>query len=407
MPVRDGLVKRGNTWSFVIRVKDPATGRSKPKWVGRFSTREEAAEARDVARVAARRGEFVNRSGLTVADYLRTWLDGHALEVRPRTLAGYREMIERYVVPNIGSMRLQSVRPMTLTKLYIELLDGGGVDGRPLSRRTVQYVHATLRKAFNDAMRIEGVLSSNPAERAKRPRSDRGTVERVDVWDAARLRLFLELVADHRWFALYRLAAYSGARRGELLALRWADVDWSARSIRIRASAGMVDNERLEGTTKSGRERTVALDDETLAVLRAHRKQQARNQAVAGEAWEDSGLVFVNGLGQPIYPTSPYARMVKTVQEYTETNSAKPHDHQALALPHARFHDLRHVHATLLLKAGVPVHVVAARLGHADPSVTLRVYAHVIPEQAAEVADRFASLMSDRDGSAGASGSGA
>lgn len=305
-------------------------------------------------------------------------------------------MIENYIVPNIGHMRLQQVRPMTLTKLYADLLDHGGKDGQPLSRRTVNYVHATLRKALNDAVQVEGLLPSNPALRAKKPKS-KGHAQAPDVWDAAQLRLFLGLVKDHQWFALYRLAAYSGARRGELLALRWSDVDSTGKSIRVRASAGLVENQRLEGATKSGRERRVSLDDVTLAALKAHRKEQMKNQAVAGEAWEDTGLVFVNGLGKPIYPTAPTQRLAKTIEEYAAINEAKPKAARGPALPHIRFHDLRHVHATLLLKAGVPVHVVAARLGHADPSVTLRVYAHVIPEQAAEVADRFADLVDQED----------
>ena len=395
--MKDGIIKRGNLWYFVIRVKDPLTGKSKPKWVGGFATKDEAEEQRDEARVAARRGEFVDRSDISVALYLADWLGAHALEVRPATLSGYRQMIENYVIPNIGNMRLQQVRPMTLTKLYVDLLDHGGKDGKPLSRRTVNYVHATLRKALNDAVHVEGILPNNPALRAKKPKS-KGQSQAPDVWDAAQLRLFLGLVKDHQWFALYRLAAYSGARRGELLALRWSDVDWTGKSIRIRASAGLVENERLEGSTKSGRERRVSLDAETLDALKAHRKRQMHDQSVAGEAWEEtSGLVFVNGLGRPIYPTAPTQKLAKTIEEYAETNEAKPKATRGPSLPHIRFHDLRHVHATLLLKAGVPVHVVAARLGHADPSVTLRVYAHVIPEQAAEVADRFADLVDQDD----------
>jgi integrase len=333
----------------------------------------------------------VNRSEISVAGYLRDWLDTHALEVRPATLAGYRYQAERYVIPHIGHLRVQALRPMTLTKLYIDLLDHGGKNGRPLSHRTVNYVHATLRKALNDAVHVDGLLSTNPAIKAKRPKVKRTTVH--DVWDADQLRIFLEQVKDHPWFPLYRLAAYSGARRGELLALKWADVDSASSSIRIRASAGMVENVRIEGTTKSGRERRVSLDEQTIAALREHRKRQMDQQVLAGPAWEDSGLVFTTGLGRPVYPTSVYARLVRAVSDYNAANGAKAKEKQGPPLSRSRFHDLRHVHATLLLKAGVPVHVVAARLGHADPSITLRVYAHVIPEQAAEVADRFAALM--------------
>lgn len=246
--LKDGVMKRGKTWSYVIRVIDPDTGRSKPKWVGGFATEDDAKDARDEARRAARRGEYVDRSAITVKEYLGDWLDAHALEVKPRTLDGYRYLIRQYGEPRIGHMRLQAVRPTTLSGLYRDLLASGGRNGGKLSRRTVDYVHAVLRKALNDAVRSDQLLSSNPAERAKRPRREhRGP---IDVWSPDELRQFLDLMSEHRLFAFCRLAAYSGARRGELLNLRWPDIDWDAPAIRIRGSVGMVAGERVEGTTK-------------------------------------------------------------------------------------------------------------------------------------------------------------
>ena len=172
--LRDGVMKRGNTWSFVIRVTDERTGVSKPKWAGGFATEAAAKEARDSARVAARQGVYVDRSRITVTQYLDDWLDAHAMEIKPATLSTYRYLVTHYVDPHIGRMRLQSVRPTTLSGLYRDLLVHGGKEGRPLSRATVDYVHAILRKAFNDAVRSEQLLVTNPAERAKRPRG--GTV---------------------------------------------------------------------------------------------------------------------------------------------------------------------------------------------------------------------------------------
>jgi integrase len=400
--LRDGVMKRGKTWSYVIRVTDPATGLSKPKWVGGFPTEDEAKAARDEARRAARRGEYVDRNAVTLDAYLSDWLDAHALEVKPRTLDGYRYLVRQYVSPRIGHLRLQAIRPSTLSGLYRDLLTSGGRGGKPLSRRTVDYVHAVLRKAFNDAVRSEQLLSSNPAERAKRPRREsKGPTE---VWSADDLRRFLDLMSGHRLFAFYRLAAYTGARRGELLNLRWTDVDWNAPAVRIRGSVGMVAGERVEGTTKGGRERVVSLDAGTVDVLRAHRRRQLDDLSVAGGSWVDTGHVFTTGLGLPVYPDTVSQLMAKVIKAYNEPEDteAKP----ARPLPHARLHDLRHVHATMLLLAGVPVHVVADRLGHADPSITLRVYAHVIRQHAAGIADVFAAAVDqvdedqDDDGSA-------
>lgn len=116
---------------------------------------------------------------------------------------------------------LQTLRPVTLSNLYRELLASGGVNGRPLSRRSVDYVHAVLRKALNDAVRSEQLLLSNPAERAKRPRREPQT--KGTIWTADQLRVFLDVVAEHRLGAFYWLAAHRSARRGELLNLRWSD----------------------------------------------------------------------------------------------------------------------------------------------------------------------------------------
>ena len=221
--LRDGVVKRGQSWSYVVRIFDQEKGRTRPRWVGGFPSEVAAKAARDEARVRALHGEYVDRSGVTVEAYLRDWLVSHSVAVKPKTTAGYRELAERYVIPHIGRMRLQAVGPVTLSRLYRDLLDGGGMGGRPLSPRTVEMVHRMLSKAFRDAVRIDQLIPSNPVERATRPRVE-GAEPKV-IWSASELKLFLDFVSHHRLGAFYRLAAYTGARRGELLHLRWSDVD--------------------------------------------------------------------------------------------------------------------------------------------------------------------------------------
>lgn len=388
--LRDGIMKRGGTWYYVIRVKDPETGQSKPKWVGGFATEEEAKAARDEARVTARRGDYIDRNAITVGEYLDEWIEAHAMEIKPRTLKDYRMIIRLYVKPYIGRMRLQAVRPMTITKLYRDLLTSGGRDGKGLSARSVVYVHAVLRKAFRDAVNVDQLIAYNPVERAKRPKHQ--YAEPGTVWTPAQLRIFLTLARPHRLYAFFHLAAYTGARRGELLNLRWADVDFDGKAITISGSAGMVDGKRVEGTTKSGRTRVVSLDEETVAVLREHRRKQAAERLIAGDEWRgtENGHVFVTGWGEPIYPDTVTQLIRDLVRAYNEPKSGpKPKE----PLPYARLHDLRHLHATTLLLAGVPVHVVAARLGHADPAITLRVYAHIIRAAEARAAEVFAETI--------------
>ena len=248
--LRGGVIKRGNTWSYVVRVTDRHTGISRPRWVGGFASEEAAKSARDEARRRARRGEYVDRNSITVAEYLDQWLAAHSLEIKPKTLAGYRWLVERYVIPRLGSMRMQTVRPSHLSVLYRDLLDGGGRNGRALSRRTVDAVHAVLRKAFNDAVVSEQILESNPVLRAKRPRSVRGEADQV--WSPVELGRFLEHAQSHRLYAFFHLAAFTGARRGELLNLSWSDVDLAGGSIVITGSASVI-----EGGESSERRRAV------------------------------------------------------------------------------------------------------------------------------------------------------
>jgi integrase len=315
---RDGVIKRGGSWSYVIRVPDPATGVSKPKWVGGFDTEEAAKAARDEARIRARRGEFVNRSTSTVAAYLAEWVEAHASTVKPKTLAGYRHDIDHYIVPLIGRMRLQALRPAVISKLYRELAAHGGLDGRPLSATTVSHILRTLRKALADAVDVEQLLATNPAARSKRPRNSQA--EPIQVWTVEQLGSYLDTARAHRLFAFYRLAAYTGARRGELLYLRWSAVDLDAAEVTFGGSTAVIRGQRVEGTTKGGRSRTISLDRDTVALLREHRRQQAEERLAAGSAWNDTGgLVFVSRWGEPLYPDTVTALMAKLINQHNKS----------------------------------------------------------------------------------------
>ena len=371
VPVKDGVVRRGSTWSYVIRVTNQTTGVSRPKWVGGFQTEATAKAARDKARVAARRGEYVDQSRTTVATYLEEWLAGHAASVKPKTWAGYRDDLRRYVIPHVGRMRLQAIRPATLSKLYVDLLKGGGRGGRPLAVLTVRHVHRTLRKALNDAVLIDGVLASNPARLAKLPKETRRVTR--TMWTAEDLDAFLESISGHRLHAFYRVAAFTGARRGEVLHLRWSDIDLEGGVIRFEGSTGVVDGERINGTTKGGRSRVVGIDQGTARILERYALAQVADRELAGPEWRSSDLVFTSQLGNPLHPDTVTQLMPKLIEAHNRPSTPGRRNHPAETLPgpehqlpHVRLHDLRHLHATLLLLEGVPVHVVANRLGHSD-----------------------------------------
>ncbi|MCG5215436.1 site-specific integrase [Streptosporangium sp. KLBMP 9127] len=213
------------------------------------------------------------------------------------------------------------------------------------------------------------------------------------MWTTAQLRTFLKAAEGHRLFAFFRLAAYSGARRGELLNLRWTHIDLDNAHVHIAGSTAVIDGERVEGTTKSGRSRIVPIDPNTVDILRDHKKRQEAERALLGDDWRgNDDYVFVTGWGEPIYPDTVTGLMRDFINARNNPKQGDPPDEP---LPLARLHDLRHIHATTLLLAGVSVHVVAARLGHADPAITLRVYAHVIRSAESAVADIFAQAIDD------------
>ena len=380
--LRDGIIRRGSTYSYVVRVPDPSSGKTRPRWVGGFATASEAKAARDLARVSARRGSYVDRSSLTVGEYLGEWLAGH-VEVKPKTHLEYGKIIRLYLNPRIGPVRLQGLRPAEISRLYKDLLEGGGRGGAPLSPRSVEYTHAVLHRALSDAAREHQLITSNPAAVAKRPwkaaRRDSGATRTSDmtVFDSQSLRRFLDAAAEHRLHAFFRLAAYTGARRGELLNLRWNDIDFTTGDVTLSGSVAVVGGQRIEGTTKSDRGRLVRVDAGTIAALRDHRRRQVEERLAASSLWrDDADLVFRRQDGAALFPDT--------------VSQLMPRFCQASGVPRLRLHDLRHTHATTLLLAGVAPHVVADRLGHRDATVTLRIYAHVLRRHAAAVGDVFA-----------------
>ena len=250
-------------------------------------------------------------------------------------------------------------------------------------------MHTILHKALADAVDA-GLLVGNPAERARPPTAKQAKPPEMHPWDRQQLRTFLDWSAarDDDLHPAWLTLAMTGARRGELLALRWGDVDFDASTITIRRSAGVVKDhgagERIViGAPKSAKARLIDIDPYTNAVLRTHRRARAELSLVLTRS---DALVFGDMEGHVRHPER-FGR---------EWRRQLAHAQDALGdgtLPTIRLHDLRHTHATLLLRDGVPVKVVSERLGHASPVITLTIYQHVVPGMQREAAERFAALV--------------
>lgn len=379
--VKNGIVFSGKSWSYVIRVPDPITGKTKPAWFGGFDTAINAKLARDKARVAVGQRDYIAPIKLTVGEYLTAWIDAHARKIKPTTLNRYRELIKDYLVPRLGSIKLQELKPLHIEQFYNSMAEQVGVAGRHLAPRTSRQAGAILKTALKQAVEVENLITINPATRVKLPKSNSVT---PTPYNFSELKQFLEIARSHRLYFYFRLSAYTGARRGELLALKWSDFD--GKTINLTKNRTSIGNEVIEqNTTKGGNngQRRVPLDNETIEQFKEHKTKQlddARKLMKLG-AWNNTGYVFTQENGLPLYTNTVsdlYRKLIKKA-----------------GLRHNRLHDLRHAHATELLRLGEPLHVVANRLGHRDAMVTATIYAHVSSEQAETASERFASASRD------------
>ena len=375
--MRGSTRKRGATWTCYWDLPaDPTTGDRRQASKGGFRTQKDAQRHLASVVVAVGEGTYVEASKQPLARFLvDEWLPGISATVRPLTVDRYRSITRRYVTArDIGAVPLRNLNAGHFNALYAALEADG------LSIATRRLTHAVLRRSLNDAVRW-GKLARNPATAADPPSLPRS---RAQSWSARELRSFLVHVADDRLFALWRLAATTGMRRGELLGLPWQLLDLDGRRLRVEQQLVPTRGGCTFGPPKSQRsERTVALDATTLDALRRHRELQTLERDLAGPAYADHDLVFADELGRPIYPSRLAEWFVKA--------------RKAAGIPVGSLHILRHTSATLALTATppVPLHVVAGRLGD-DPKTVLATYAHLLPHSDAMAAEAVAAALVDK-----------
>jgi integrase len=271
-------------------------------------------------------------------------------------------------------VKITDLRPTHIENFYSYYTTNNGVNGQVLAPSTVAQCGAILKKALKYAVEVEGLMSFNPATRVPLPK---GAGKSNNPWSMDELNSFLDVASEHRLYFFFRLSAFTGARRGELLALRWSDFDGKSIMItKSRLEVAGVAFEQLSTKGGSNGQRRVILDSETIDLFNSHRKRQLQERILIGEHWQDGDFVFTQENGLPLDPGTPshlFGKMIKKA-----------------GLRNIRLHDLRHLHATELLRLGEPLHVVAQRLGHRDAMVTATIYAHVSNEQDETASQKFA-----------------
>ncbi len=334
-----------------------AEGRKRKTIYGK--TRAEVAKKLSKALSDREGGLVFDAGGLTVGEYLDRWLSDSVKDtVRQTTYQGYERIVRLHIKPSLGRIKLKDLTVVHVRGNYRERLDAG------LSPRMVQLVHVILHKALKQAV-ADGLIPHNAAEAVRPPRPEKKEITPLSPEQA---RSLLRAAQGERFEALYVLAVTTGMRQGELLGLKWEDIDLEAGTLQVRRTLSTATGGGLKfGAPKTSRSRrSITLPATALVPLKKHRKAQLEERMKLARLFEDRGLVFASRVGKPVY------------RQDLITRSFKPLLRRA-GLPNIRFHDLRHTCATLLLGKGVHAKFVQELLGHATISITLDTYSHVLP----------------------------
>jgi len=375
--MRGSIVKRASGYYVVVELPADENGKRRQKWHRAGPTEDDAERLLPELVLQVQRGMYVANARTTLKDYLtKTWLPAARATVKPSTFELYETIIDTYIVPHIGSLRVQQVKGSHLNELYATLGESGRKNGKPLAAKTIRNVHTLLHRAFRDGMKWD-MLTRNPADAADPPKVTR---PQPRYWNAEQVAAFLVATADDRLGPLWVTIATTGCRRGEALALRWSDVQLDNGRASISRTLSWVGNAAMFTEPKTAAsQRVVPLPAPTIAVLREQRKRQAAERLAAGELWNDHGLVFAQEDGNPITPgrvTKMFSRAVKRA-----------------GLPYLSPHGLRHTFATVALEAGVLTKVVADVLGHSSATITADLYSHTTEPSTRDASDRVASAM--------------
>jgi len=308
---------------------------------------------------------------ITLQEYLTEWLISKQSSIKPRTWTHYKQLVRQYIAPRLGHIRVKDLQPEHFQSFYNQMQQQG------IGVFTIRKIHAVLHSALSHAMKLN-MIGHNPASAVIKPRKP--TTEMV-ILDESQISQMLLAAKDTRLESILHLAVTSGMRQMELLGLKWIDLDWIKQTIKVERQLVRPEGGEIQFTspkTKFGR-RTVSLGSKAIEILRSQYKRQHAERQAAGDLWTENDLIFTNAIGGPLDSRNLLRDFKKMLRDAN--------------LPMIRFHDLRHMAASLMLNHNVPVLVVSRMLGHSRPSITLDVYGHLIPSAQAEVAEKMDELI--------------
>jgi integrase len=370
-------------WAIILDSRDAANGKRKQIWHKFKGNRTQAKS--ELARLVTERdaGTLLEPNKTTLAQFLGRWLEHIKPQISPRSHERYSELATKNIVPLLGGVILAKLKPMQISEAYGKALASGRRDGTGgLAPRTVHHMHRILKQALGQAVKWQ-LLTRNPADACNPPKVERTSMVAFDMAQTAEL---LHALRGRRIFTPTILAVLCGLRRGEICALRWRNVDLAKGQLAVVESAEQTKAGVRFKEPKSGRAHTVSLSATVVDELQAHRLRQAEELLRVGVRLSDDTLLVCQADGMLLQPRSLTHEWIRLLGK--------------TSLPRARFHDLRHAHATHMLANGVHPKVASERLGHSKVGITLDLYSHVMPgmqdDAAARVDDALRTAINRR-----------
>ena len=369
-----GSVNKDNKtgkWFYILELGKDENGKRKQKKKRGFKTKREAQQALVAAENELINGTYViNPSNVKYREYSLEWYKTKKNTVGLHMQQLIQILLTKHILPKFGNMEISKISPIDIQSFINQLAEDG------YSTETIIKIHNVVRNSLEHACDL-GLIKSNSAIKIKLPK--RAKKAKIEVWNKNEVNIFLRTAKDDRYFILFHLAITTGMRQGELLGLRWKDVDLEKGILKIAQTLSHDGKEFLEGAKTKSSIRTIPIPDTTKKMLNKHKISISKEKMELGSDYSDFDLVICTKLGTPLNP----ANVRRTFSRLIKLSGVKS----------IRFHDLRHTHATFLLSEGVNVKVISERLGHSNTKITLDTYSHILPTMQQDAINKLNDLI--------------
>ncbi len=352
------------TWFYVLNFQNEM-GERKQKRKRGFKTKKAATDALKEVEVDMSRGNYVAPAKIRFSEYIYEWLKVKSVSLSKQTIKLYEINIKIHVIPSLGNLQLDQIKSMHIQRFVSVLRDKGLADS------TIKRVFSIVNTCLNYAVKM-GILSVNEASKIERLKVN---YKKMEIWNIEQINKFLKVAEGHRYHSVFYIAIMTGLRQGELLGLRWEDVDLNRRVLHVRQILEHDGKSFKEGAKTKSSVRSIAISSSVKSLLLECKDRLDSERDYLGTDYTNLNLVMCTEKGTPIHPRN----LIRAFKELSEI----------AGLPKIRFHDLRHTHATLMIFQNEPMKLIADRLGHSKISTTMDTYGHLLPNMQRDASDRL------------------